>query len=83
MAELILLLAHIYGKEEGNKVHVHPLLSFRDISELIGIPYDNLTRSFSKLRDEKIISYKGQSLEITDLENLKRKGVKLKMWRMN
>ncbi len=70
VAELILVFAHLYGEDKNGHLVVDPMLSYKDISSIIGIPYDNLTRVFSKFREKKIISYKDKRLEVLDHHEL-------------
>lgn len=62
IADFLLAMADRIGEPEGNAIQLILPMSRRDIGNSLGLTIETVSRQFSELRDERVISTSGRSL---------------------
>lgn len=70
VAEALLIVKKIFGTEKENRTFLDVLLNRNDLAEIAGIRTDQLIRTLSEFRNEKIISLQNKKIEILNSEKL-------------
>lgn len=64
VAEALLIIKKAFGNEKNNLLYPDVELSRKDLAEIAGIRTDQLIRSLSQFRNEKIISFQEKKINI-------------------
>lgn len=70
VAKAILILIDSFGLSKSNNINYISYLSRQNISELVGLNSNQVSKIFSEFKEEKILEIKGKNIKVLNIKKL-------------
>ena len=71
LAKLLLMMAELYGEDDGGDIVIEQRISQSDLATLVGASRQWTNRALANLRDEGVIGMDGSSIRLRDAKALR------------
>ena len=75
IASILLIFAERFGEKNGKIITIDVPLTHKDVASFVGITRETTSVEIKKLKDKKIIDYKGPFIKVLSMERLKRESL--------